>query len=44
MAIPPACGTPLEVFAHRVKWDEMEVDEEYEPASEEVEDVEEVWE
>ena len=43
LAIPLACGTPLEVLAHRVKWDEMEVDEEYEPASEEVEEVEEVW-
>ena len=31
MAIPLACGTPLEVLAHRVKWDEMEVDEEYSP-------------
>ena len=43
MAIPLACGTPFEVLAHRAKWDEMEVDEEYEPALEEVEEVEEVW-
>ena len=43
LAIPLACGTPLKVLAHRVKWNEVEVDEEYEPASEEVEEVEEVW-